>query len=113
MLGANSAELVRRADNFLKELRPRLPSSGAKIELVEGESLAGGGSTPSQTLHSPVFHIRSEQHSAAELEKRLRRRADGVSIIARIENDHLVVDLRTVFEDQEPELAAALAAALR
>src|SRR5215467_9962531 len=112
MLSANSAHLTRRADNFLRDLKPRLPSTGIKIELVEGESIAGGGSTPSQSLRSPVLHIRSERRSAAELEKRLRRNATGSSVIARIEDDHLVIDLRTVFEDQEPELSAALALAL-
>jgi L-seryl-tRNA(Ser) seleniumtransferase len=113
MLRANATDLARRADAFLKELKPRLPSSGVKIELVEGASLAGGGSTPTQSLRSPVFHIRSEHRSAAELEKRLRRSVGGASVIARIEDDHVVIDLRTVFEEQEPELAATLAAALR
>ena len=112
MLRATAAELASRADSFLKELWPHLPSAGLKIELVEGESLAGGGSTPTQSLRSPVFHIRSERHSAADLERRLRRSA-GVPVIARIEDDHVVVDLRTVFEDQEPDLVAALAAALQ
>jgi len=112
MLRANSTDLSRRADNFLHELKQRLPSTGIKIELVEGESLAGGGSTPSQSLRSPVLHVRSEHRSAAELEKRLRRGVGGSSVIARIEDDHIVIDLRTVFEDQEPELSAVLAAAL-
>ena len=83
-----------------------------KIELVEGESLAGGGSTPSQTLRTPVLHVHSERHSAAELEKRLRRGAVA-SVIARIEDDHVVLDLRTVFEDQQSDLVSALATALQ
>jgi len=112
MLRTTAAELASRADSFLKELWPHLPSAGLKIELVEGESLVGGGSTPTQSLRSPVFHIRSERHSAADVERRLRRSA-GVPVIARIEDDHVVVDLRTVFEDQEPDLIAALAAALQ
>jgi L-seryl-tRNA(Ser) seleniumtransferase len=112
MLRASAADLTRRADLFLRELKSRVPTSGIKLELVEGESLAGGGSTPSQGLPSPVLHVRSERRSAAELEKRLRRGGGGLSVIARIEEDHIVIDLRTVFEDQEPELAAALAAAL-
>src|SRR5437879_3345189 len=112
MLRATAAEVASRADSFLKALWPHLPSAGLKIELVACASLAGGGSTPTQSLRSPVFHIRSERHSAADLERRLRRSA-GVPVIARIENDHVVVDLRTVFEDQEPDLVAALAAALQ
>ncbi len=113
MLRASSADLVRRADNFLKELKLLLPPSGVKVELVEGESLAGGGSTPAQSLRSPVFHIRSERHSAADLERRLRQGSGATPVISRIEDDHVVIDLRTVFEDQEPELARALSVALR
>jgi L-seryl-tRNA(Ser) seleniumtransferase len=112
MLRTSATELASRADSFLRELRPHLPLAGVTIELLEGESLAGGGSTPSQSLRTPVFHIRSERHSAAHLEKRLRRGAP-VSVISRIEDDHVVIDLRTVFEDQEPDLVAALAAALQ
>jgi len=112
MLRTSSAEMARRADDFLKRLKPQLPSSGVKVELVEGESLAGGGSTPTQSLRSTVLHINSDRYSAADLERRLRR-SPGTSVIARIEDAHLVVDLRTVFEDQEDELAAALNLALR
>jgi hypothetical protein len=83
-----------------------------KIELVEGESLAGGGSTPTQSLRSPVFHIRSERYSAADVERRLRRGAGGASVISRIEDANVVIDLRTVFEDQEPDLVRALSGAL-
>jgi L-seryl-tRNA(Ser) seleniumtransferase len=113
MLRASPADLAKRADNFLKKLKSNLPASGVKIELVEGESLAGGGSTPTQSLRSPVFHIRSEHRSVADLETRLRRSAAGTSVIARIEDDRLVIDLRTVFEDQETELIQSLAAVLR
>lgn len=113
MLRVSSADLAQRSDNFLKELKPHLPSFGVKIELVEGESLAGGGSTPTQSLRSPVLHIRSGRHSAADLERRLRRGAPDTSVIARIEDDYVVIDLRTVFEDQESELVRALSAALR
>ncbi|HJZ66188.1 MAG TPA: L-seryl-tRNA(Sec) selenium transferase [Candidatus Acidoferrum sp.] len=112
MLRTSSPEMARRADNFLRELKPQLPTSGVKVELVEGESLAGGGSTPAQSLRSPVIHIRSDHYSAADLERRLRR-SPGAPVIARIEDDHLVVDLRTVFEDQEHELVVALGVALR
>jgi len=110
MLRSSFSDLTERADRFLKILRPNLPSAGVVVDLVEGASLAGGGSTPAQSLRSPVLHIRSERRSAAELERRLRTGA--TSVIARIENDRIVIDLRTVFEDQESDLANAVAAAL-
>ncbi|HLK03061.1 MAG TPA: L-seryl-tRNA(Sec) selenium transferase [Candidatus Acidoferrum sp.] len=110
MLRSSFSDLTERADRFLKILRPNLPSAGVVVDLVEGASLAGGGSTPAQSLRSPVLQIRSERRSAAELERRLRTGA--TSVIARIENDRVVIDLRTVFEDQESDLANAVAAAL-
>jgi L-seryl-tRNA(Ser) seleniumtransferase len=112
MLRAGSSELTKRADQFLRQLRERVTTAGVTVDMVEGKSLAGGGSTPAQSLRSPVLHVRSKDRSAAEIERRLRRGAGGASVIARIEDDHVVVDLRTVFEDQELELAAALAVAL-
>src|SRR5208282_1274199 len=48
MIRATPAELKRRAENFLRELRPELPLDEVEIEIADGTSLAGGGSTPSQ-----------------------------------------------------------------
>jgi hypothetical protein len=53
------------------------------------------------------------RHSAAQLEARLRQPAAGEAVLARIEDETLVLDLRTVFPEQEAALAAVLAAALR
>jgi hypothetical protein len=36
-----------------------------------------------------------------------------VPVIARVEDDRLIIDLRTVFPEQEPLLIAALSASLR
>ena len=47
-----------------------------------------------------------------ELEQRLRRSPTGISVVARVEDDHLVLDLRTVFPEQEPQLVKTLGAAL-
>jgi L-seryl-tRNA(Ser) seleniumtransferase len=113
MIRATPQELQRRAENFIRELRPELPLDEVEIEIADGASLAGGGSTPSQSLPSKVIRIASARHSATKLEQRLRRASSGVSVIARVENDRLILDLRTVFPEQEPLLAASLAAALR
>jgi hypothetical protein len=46
------------------------------------------------------------------LEERLRRPATGIPVIARIEEDRLIIDLRTVFPEQESQLLQSLVAAL-
>jgi L-seryl-tRNA(Ser) seleniumtransferase len=106
-------ELKRRAENFLRELTPEIPLGEVELEITDGTSLAGGGSTPTQSLPTKIIRIASARHSAAELEQRLRRSPAGISVIARIEDNRLVLDLRTVFPEQEPQLVRALAAALR
>jgi L-seryl-tRNA(Ser) seleniumtransferase len=111
MIRATPQELKRRAENFIRELRPELPLDEVEIEVADGSSLAGGGSTPSQSLPTKIIRIASARYSATRLEQRLRR-TPGISVIARVEDDRLVLDLRTVFPEQEPLLVKTLVAVL-
>lgn len=113
MIRMKPQELKRRAENFLRELRPELPLDEVELEIADGDSLAGGGSTPSQTLPSKIIRIASARYSATKLEQRLRRAPAGISVIARVEDDRLVIDLRTVLPEQEPLLVKTLAVVLR
>jgi L-seryl-tRNA(Ser) seleniumtransferase len=83
------------------------------LEILPGFSVIGGGATPDQQLPTHLVALSCRRISSAELEARLRRPAQGVPVIARIEEDRLVLDLRTVFAEEEAAVAAALAAALR
>ena len=112
MIRMTPQELKRRSENFIRELRPELPLDEVEIEIADGASLAGGGSTPTQSLPSKVIRIASARYSAAKLEQRLRRAPAGISVIARVEEDRLVLDLRTVLREQEPLLIKTLAAVL-
>jgi L-seryl-tRNA(Ser) seleniumtransferase len=112
MIRATPQVLKRRAENFIRELRPELPLDEVEIEIAEGASLAGGGSTPSQSLPTKIIRIASARYSATKLEQRLRGAPAGISVIARVEDDRLILDLRTVFPEQETLLAKTLAAVL-
>jgi L-seryl-tRNA(Ser) seleniumtransferase len=112
MIRTRAQEIERRAENLLRTLRPELPLDEVEFEIVDGASLAGGGSTPTQSLPTKLICIASARYSAAELEERLRRGPAGISVIARVEDDRLVLDLRTVFPEQEALLVKTLAAAL-
>jgi L-seryl-tRNA(Ser) seleniumtransferase len=68
----------------------------------------GGGSLPEETL--PTWLLALEGKHLAEMASRLR--AQSPSIIARIEDDRLVLDPRTVLPEQEPELLQALKLAI-
>ena len=63
-------------------------------------------------LQYKVLRIASARHSAAQLEARLRQAPVGIPVIARIENDRLLLDLRPVFPEQEPARLQSLGAAL-
>src|SRR5208282_3247176 len=112
MMRLTADELQRRCEEVLAALRPQLPREEVECEITDGHSLAGGGSTPSQTLPTKLLRFASVRYSAAQLEQRLRRAPAGIPVIARVEDDRLIIDLRTVFQEQEPLLLKTLAAAL-
>ena len=112
MIRMTAQEIHRRAENFVRELTPEIPLGEVELEIADGASLAGGGSTPTQSLPTKLIRIASARYSASQLEQRLRRAPAGVSVIARVEDDRLILDLRTVFPEQDPVLIKTLAAAL-
>ena len=105
-------EISVRTKQFVEALTARVPRAEADFEIADGTSLVGGGSTPAQSLPTRVLRIRSQRYSAAQLEARLRAGRAGTPVIARIEEDRVTMDLRTVFPGQEGALADSLLAAL-
>jgi L-seryl-tRNA(Ser) seleniumtransferase len=113
MIRLTPAEIERRAENFGEMLRPLVTASEARLEITDGESLIGGGSTPHARLPTRLLQIGSTRWSPAQLEGLLRVPEANVPVLARIAHDRLLLDLRTVFPDEEHALAASLATALR
>jgi L-seryl-tRNA(Ser) seleniumtransferase len=97
MIRMSAAEIRRRAEALAGKV-------GAKVTIREGESVIGGGATPEQSL--PTWLMVIENKAAAEEERRLR--LGNPPIIARIERDRVVLDLRTVFAEEEDAIAQAL-----
>ena len=96
-------------------LRPRtvalaaaITGAGLAAEVVSGFSAVGGGASPTVALASPLIAITSSSHSPDELQALLRRSSPPV--IARIAEGRLLLDLRTVFEDQDEALREAFLA---
>jgi len=82
-------------------------SSGVyDCEVVDGRSTIGGGTTPGLTLPTRLLALTRRDCSASALEAALRRLEPP--IIARIERDRLVLDLRTVFEHEDASLVHGL-----
>ncbi|MCL4524494.1 MAG: L-seryl-tRNA(Sec) selenium transferase, partial [Acidobacteria bacterium] len=113
MIRLNADEIGRRARAFVERLRPELANGEVELEIRDGWSVIGGGSTPQQQLATKVITISSVRYSAAQLEARLQEGSQNMPVVACVEEDRLVIDLRTVFPEQEQALIAALRDALR
>jgi L-seryl-tRNA(Ser) seleniumtransferase len=95
----------------LSKIEARARAMAARVSgatVIEGESVLGGGSTPDQSIPTWLIAISG---SARRLEKQLR--ASNPAVVARIEKDQLLIDLRTVLPEDDETLAAMLEAYAR
>jgi len=100
MIATSLAEIERRARRWRRNLR----RAGIPAEVVDGHSTVGGGSLPGETLPTklvalPVAH---PDRLAAAL------RASDPPVVARIEEDRVVLDPRTVLPEEERELVRVI-----
>jgi L-seryl-tRNA(Ser) seleniumtransferase len=107
MIYMSAAEIRGRAESVMASLGS-IPS--IKIEVLEGESIIGGGTAPTATLPTSLLAITSEKYGAQNLQSKLREHQPAV--IARIEDDVLALDLRTVFVEDVEELVSCIRRAL-
>ena len=87
MIRQTPDQIRRRAEALLA----RVPD--LRAEVVAGQSVIGGGATPEQSI--PTWLIAVECAGVVDAERRLR--AGDPPVVARIEDDRLIFDLRTVF----------------
>lgn len=91
MIQMTPEEIRARAERLAEQI------PGASVE--QGESVIGGGSTPDLKLPTWLLVTNAD-------EKKLR--ANDPPIVARMENGRVVIDLRTVFREEEQTLIQAL-----
>jgi L-seryl-tRNA(Ser) seleniumtransferase len=101
MISQSSEHLRARAHQFLGHL------DGLRASVIEGSSVIGGGSTPEQPLDSWLIAIQCAE--VTETERRCR--LSDPPVVARIEDGRLLLDLRTVFAEDEADLARVIRAA--
>jgi len=104
-LHATKEEITRRSRAFVR--RARKSAGKLQLNLFAGFSVAGGGSAPETKLPTTLISVTSRHLSATEMEERLRQ--NNPPIITRIEDEQLLIDLRTVSPQGEKDLIAALA----
>jgi L-seryl-tRNA(Ser) seleniumtransferase len=106
MLSRTSESVDARAQALAAAIR----SAAIDAEVIDGHSAVGGGSAPGTRLPTRLVAISAPEVSADALLARLR--AMATPVIARIEHDRVVLDLRTVALDEEAMLAAEVAEAI-
>jgi L-seryl-tRNA(Ser) seleniumtransferase len=99
MMRLSREEIGNRAE----ALRARFAPSPWTVAIVDGESIIGGGAAPSAVLPTRLLALSGKQLSAEELAARLR--TSDPPVIARLEDGRVLLDLRTVFPEQDCSIA--------
>jgi L-seryl-tRNA(Ser) seleniumtransferase len=107
MMRLSKDEITRRAEKIVSTVESaEAKSARLKLELIDGESVVGGGAAPSAVLPTRLIALTHADLSADELSARLR--ANIPPIIARVEEGRVLLDLRTVFPEQDGVLVEML-----
>lgn len=108
MITEPKEKLAKRARRLASQVKKRCP--GVRIEILDVDSEVGGGSFPDMIIPSAGIALVPPAMTVAAFEKRLRDHI--VPVIARIEHDRLIFDMRTVLAHDETDLAAAIISVL-
>lgn len=106
MLSADVYTVRVKAERLMQKLMPL----GEQVQIVDELSQVGGGSVPGETMPSVAIAVVTSKLSADELEKLLR--GWSVPIVGRIAKDRLLLDMRTVAEEEIDCIADCLLAVL-
>ncbi len=109
MLTASAEEITARAEALAARLRQ---ACGDRLQVAVEESVSevGGGSLAGHTVPTAVVRLSSEGVPAGELAARLR--AGEPPLFARVHEDFVVMDLRTVLSGEEDLIVTAVVRAL-
>ncbi len=107
MLASDPKELAKRARKFYVKVFKNTTET-ITVTMVPGESAVGGGSGPNVHPPTTLIALKHASLSADQIEERLR--LSSPPVIARIADDLVLLDLRTVAPGEEPELLKAVIA---
>jgi L-seryl-tRNA(Ser) seleniumtransferase len=109
MITASEGTIRLRAERVVEQCAARMKDLGM-FSLVPTASQIGGGAMPEQNLPSWAMAVQPVGMKASQLGKRLRQAT--VPVLARMESDCLLIDMRTVAEDEIDILMTSLHSAL-
>ncbi len=105
MMRLSPLDIAARAEALAGSVRRQAPRIA--VEVVAVSSVVGGGSAPGATLPSFALALTCEGISAGDFSRRLRQVEPP--IVARVEEGRVLLDLRTVFPEQDQLILQALA----
>ena len=112
MMRFSAQEIGDRAQ-ILADKLAKAGSHNFAMEILDGESVIGGGAAPNATLPTRLLAFTCNGFSADQASARLRQPGRGLlPVVTRVLDGKVVVDLRTVFPEQDELLADALLAVL-
>jgi L-seryl-tRNA(Ser) seleniumtransferase len=104
MISISESRIAQRAGGWAERLR----AQGIAARVQRGQSTIGGGSLPGETLPTTLLAL-DAAHLALPLEELARRlRLRSLPLVARISRDTLLLDPRTVLEEQDDEVIRGL-----
>lgn len=106
MIALTTEEIEQRARSFVSKLQAQSSSAALTCEIIEGQSAIGGGSAPTTHPSTALIALTHQTLSVDALDRALR--LSQPPVIARIADNKLLIDLRTVAEDEEMSLLSAL-----
>ncbi len=109
MITMSTKELEKRARS-LKALLETLELKGVKIDLVKAISRVGGGALPLQELSSWAVRIRSLKKGPSLTKVEAALRFQETPIVVRMENEAILMDVRTIQEGEEDQIVRAFSA---
>jgi L-seryl-tRNA(Ser) seleniumtransferase len=105
MLTVSADELASRASSMVRRMRRALPT-GLKLKTLSGVSQVGGGTFPLLELPTTLISVAITGIAPQQLEERMR--TAPVPIVGRIGHGEYLLDPRTLFDGDIPEIIAAL-----
>jgi L-seryl-tRNA(Ser) seleniumtransferase len=102
MMRLSKDEIGRRAEAVARQVR----SEKLSVEVVDGDSVVGGGSAPSAVLPTRLLALEQKDRSADALATALR--SSSTPMVVRVEDGRVLLDLRTVFPEQDESVVSIL-----
>ena len=104
MMQLSKDEIGARAEALASQVGSAAKTHGKlELEIIDGESVIGGGAAPSAVLPTRLVALTHQELSANELCARLRE--SDPPVIGRVEEGRVLLDFRTVFPDQDARIS--------